>query len=106
MSIGEYVPFAPDDERAPSILLDAYHPDLYGGTGLQASTDVALTVKDRVPRLMVAGGLTPENVTERIAAIQPWGVDVASGVEDGKPGRKSASKMRAFIDAVRAVKAA
>lgn len=106
MSIGEYIPFAPDDQRAPSILLDAYHPDLYGGTGEQANIDVALTVKDRVPRLMLAGGLTPENVAERVKAIQPWGVDVASGVEDGKPGRKSANKMRAFIEAVRSVKAA
>lgn len=103
--IGAYVPYAPDDERMPSLILDAYHPTLYGGTGEQASTDVALAVKARVPRLMLAGGLTPENVAERVTAIQPWGVDVASGVENGVTGRKDIGRMRAFIDAVRSVAA-
>ncbi|GAB5490200.1 MAG: phosphoribosylanthranilate isomerase [Phototrophicaceae bacterium] len=87
----------PDDERSPSILLDAYHPSLYGGTGEQASEDVALAVKERVPRMMLAGGLNPENIAERVKSIRPWGVDVASGVEDGTAGIKSAEKMRAFI---------
>ena len=90
----------PSNERLPSLLLDAYHPTLYGGTGEQASTDVALAVKEKVPRLMLAGGLTPENVTGRIQAIQPWGVDVASGVEDDQPGIKNQEKMKAFIEAV------
>jgi phosphoribosylanthranilate isomerase len=103
--IGAYVPYAPDDERMPSLILDAYHPTLYGGTGEQASTDVALAVKAHVPRLMLAGGLTPENVAERVAAIQPWGVDVASGVENGTPGRKDIGRMRGFVDAVRSVAA-
>jgi phosphoribosylanthranilate isomerase len=87
----------------PSLILDAYHPSLYGGTGEQASTDVALAVRDCVPRLMLAGGLTPENIAERVAAIRPWGVDVASGVENGTPGRKDHGKMRAFIDAIRSI---
>jgi phosphoribosylanthranilate isomerase len=91
----------PTDERAPSLLLDAYHPKLYGGTGEQASVDVALAVKEKVPRLMLAGGLKPENVVERVAAIAPWGVDVASGVEDETPGIKSAEKVRAFIKAAK-----
>ncbi len=89
----------PGDERAPSLLLDAYHPKLFGGTGEQASTEVALGVKERIPRLMLAGGLTPENVAERVAAIRPWGVDVASGVEAGTPGVKDAAKVREFIAA-------
>jgi phosphoribosylanthranilate isomerase len=90
------------DARAPSLLLDAHHPTLYGGTGEQASTDVALAVKAQVPRLMLAGGMTPDNVAFTVHEIQPWGVDVASGVEvDGQPGRKDAAKVRAFIDAVR-----
>lgn len=91
----------PADERIPSILLDAYHPTLHGGTGHQASTDVALAVKVEVPRLMLAGGLNPDNVTERVQAICPWGVDVASGVEDGTPGIKSMAKVRAFIQAAK-----
>lgn len=91
----------PGDERAPSILLDAYHPELYGGTGEEASVEVALAVKERVPRLMLAGGLKPENIAERVRAIRPWGVDVASGVEDGEPGIKSAEKMYDFIKAAK-----
>jgi phosphoribosylanthranilate isomerase len=91
----------PQDERAPSLLLDAYHPKLFGGTGEQASTEVALAVKAKVPRLMLAGGLNPENVTERVTAIRPWGVDVASGVESGTPGVKDVPKVRAFIAAAK-----
>lgn len=99
-----YVPFSPTNLQLPSLLLDAYHPDLYGGTGEQASEEVAQAVKDLVPRLMLAGGLTPDNVLERVRAIQPWGVDVASGVEPpDQPGVKDLMKVRAFIDAVRSV---
>ena len=92
----------PSDKRWPSLLLDAYHPNLYGGTGEQASTEVALAVKAQVPRLMLAGGLTPENVADRVQAIQPWGVDVASGVEnEGQPGKKDAGKVRALVQAAK-----
>jgi phosphoribosylanthranilate isomerase len=90
----------PHDERSPSLLLDAYHPKLYGGTGEQASTQVALAVKAQVPRLMLAGGLTPENVAERVQAIQPWGVDVASGVEISE-GVKDIDRVRVFIEAAK-----
>lgn len=89
------------DERAPSLLLDAYHPQLYGGTGDQASIEVSLAIRERSSRLMLAGGLTPENVAARVAAVQPWGVDVASGVESGTPGRKDAAKVQAFIAVVK-----
>jgi phosphoribosylanthranilate isomerase len=94
----------PINERLPSLLLDAYHPQLYGGTGEQASVEVALGVKAQVPRLMLAGGLTPENIAERVAAIKPWGVDVASGVETtDQPGTKDAAKVQAFIQAAKGV---
>lgn len=97
-----FTPDAPTDERVPSLLVDAYHPALYGGTGESASVEVALTAKAATPRLMLAGGLNPENVAERIRAIQPWGVDVASGVEvEGQPGVKDAVKVKAFIEAAR-----
>lgn len=91
----------PTDERIPSLILDAYHPKLYGGTGETASIEVALAVKEQVPRMMLAGGLNPDNVAERIQAIKPWGVDVASGVEDDTPGLKDESKVKAFIEAVK-----
>ncbi len=98
-----YSPHFPTDERAPSLLLDAYHPKLYGGTGEQASTEIALAVKAVAPHLMLAGGLTPENVVKRIQDIRPWGVDVASGVEldNTKTGEKDPEKVREFIDRVR-----
>lgn len=83
---------------APTILVDAYHPSLYGGTGAQTSAEIALLVKARVPRMMLAGGLTPENVAGRVREIQPWGVDVASGVEiDSQPGVKDPVKMKQFV---------
>ena len=100
--VSYFKPQFPTDERWPSLLLDAYHPKLYGGTGEQASTEVALAVKAQVPRLMLAGGLTAENVAGRVQAIQPWAVDTASGVEvDGQAGIKDAGKIKAFVDAVR-----
>lgn len=91
----------PQSEDAPSILLDAFSRELYGGTGETASDGIALAVKAAAPRLMLAGGLNPQNVADRVGRIRPWGVDVASGVEAGAPGLKDAGKVRAFIEAVR-----
>jgi phosphoribosylanthranilate isomerase len=51
-------------------------------------------------KMVVAGGLTAENVAEAIGILQPWGVDVASGVET-RPGKKDPEKVRAFVKAVR-----
>ncbi|HEX3053105.1 MAG TPA: phosphoribosylanthranilate isomerase [Aggregatilineaceae bacterium] len=96
----QYIRYAPQTEHMPSILVDAYHKELYGGTGEQASIEVALAAKALVPRLMLAGGLTPDNVATRVQAIQPWAVDVASGVESGTPGVKNRDKVQAFIRAV------
>jgi phosphoribosylanthranilate isomerase len=95
-----YLQYAPKAVRLPSILVDAYHNALYGGTGEQASVEVALAVKEIAPRLILAGGLTPENVAERVRAIQPWGVDTASGVESA-PGVKDPARVRDFIAEVR-----
>lgn len=94
-----------DDADAPSVLLDAFNPKLYGGTGETTSVSIAQAVSETAPRLMLAGGLNPENVAERLRAIKPWGVDVASGVEAGTPGIKDEAKVRAFIDAVRSADA-
>ncbi|HLY29192.1 MAG TPA: phosphoribosylanthranilate isomerase [Aggregatilineales bacterium] len=84
----------------PQLLVDAHHTELHGGTGQQANHDAARELVARVPRLVLAGGLTPDNVAEAIRAVRPWAVDVASGVE-ATPGKKDHGKVRAFIQAVR-----
>jgi phosphoribosylanthranilate isomerase len=86
----------------PELLLDAYHPDLYGGTGRRADLEFARQAAQAFPRLMLAGGLTPENVAGTVRAVRPWAVDVASGVE-ARPGVKDHAKLRAFVEAVREV---
>ncbi len=100
-SVELFADTSPKEDSAPSLLLDAFNPKLYGGTGETASEAIALAVKSAVPRLMLAGGLTPENVAERVRRIKPWAVDVASGVEDGTPGIKDEYKVRSFIKALR-----
>lgn len=83
-------------------LFDAYRPGTPGGTG--ESFDWELVRRRRSPRrggipAIVAGGLTPENVGEAIAASNPWAVDVAGGVEvEGRPGIKDHDLIRRFID--------
>ena len=84
----------------PQLLIDAYSADLYGGTGLRVNLDLAREMGLRVPRLTLAGGLTPDNVGEVIRAVHPWAVDVASGTEQA-PGKKDHGKVKAFIQAVR-----
>jgi phosphoribosylanthranilate isomerase len=82
--------------HAPQLLLDAYHPSAYGGTGHKADWRLAAAVAEQTPRLLLAGGLTADNVQSAIAAVRPWGVDVASGVE-AAPGRKDHEQLRLFI---------
>ena len=87
------------DEDLPQLLLDAYHPKRFGGTGLQADLSIARSLANGC-RLLLAGGLTPETVGDAIRAVRPWGVDVSSGVEQAK-GVKDHARVRAFVQAVR-----
>lgn len=91
----------PDAAAADFVLLDARAPGRYGGTG--RTLDWAALVADRRvdrERLVLAGGLTPDNVAEAVAVLQPLAVDVASGVESC-PGHKNPDLLRAFFEAVR-----
>jgi phosphoribosylanthranilate isomerase len=84
--------------EAPACLIDAAVKGAYGGTGVTADWSTAGELAKRYP-LLLAGGLNPDNVTEAIRQVRPWGVDVASGVE-ANPGSKDAGKMKAFVQAV------
>jgi phosphoribosylanthranilate isomerase len=85
--------------KAPAFLLDASVKGLYGGSGVTADWSIATELAGQYP-LLLAGGLTPENVADAVRQVKPWGVDVASGVES-EPGRKDAAKMADFVRAVR-----
>lgn len=86
-----------------SVLLDAYAPDAFGGTGKVVDWNIVREQRDQLFGLPVilAGGLTADNVTEAIRTARPDAVDVASGVESS-PGKKDPAKVRDFIAAARA----
>jgi phosphoribosylanthranilate isomerase len=82
-----------------TVLLDAVDPERRGGTGQTIDWAAAAAVARRRP-IVLAGGLTPSNVEQAIAAVRPYAVDVSSGVETA-PGIKDHARIAAFIDAVR-----
>ena len=86
-------------EDAPAFLVDAAVKGAYGGTGVTADWAAAAELAAQYP-LLLAGGLTPENVADAVHRVRPWGVDVASGVESA-PGVKDLNKLHAFVQAVR-----
>ncbi len=97
--------FLPRAGQLDALFLDSSTDTLPGGTGVvfdwaAASRIVGLIRK--ITNVVIAGGLSPDNVTDAIRTLHPWGVDVSSGVEASK-GKKSAEKVRAFIKAVRSL---
>lgn len=84
------------------LLLDAYSKDALGGTGHTFNWELAKQAKRFGLPIILAGGLTPENVADAVAFVRPYMVDVSSGVE-AEPGRKDHDKLRRFIRAVRRV---
>jgi phosphoribosylanthranilate isomerase len=82
-------------------VLDSFSEMAYGGTGEVADWTLAAEVAKSSP-ILLAGGLTPDNVAEAVRTVRPYGVDVSSGVESA-PGKKERAKLRAFVEAVRVV---
>ena len=78
-------------------LVDAHHPDLFGGTGETFDWQLLRARRSKVP-LVLSGGLTPDNVAEAVQTARPWGVDSASGTE-ASPGVKDPAKVEAFFRA-------
>ncbi|HXD88152.1 MAG TPA: phosphoribosylanthranilate isomerase [Urbifossiella sp.] len=102
--IRQYVAAAKLANRPPAaILVDSLVAGQMGGTGHTAPWQLLAGFDVGVP-LILAGGLTPENVAEAIERVRPWGVDVASGVE-ASPGRKDPRKVERFVAAVRSAAA-
>jgi phosphoribosylanthranilate isomerase len=89
---------------SPTLLLDAYAPNEYGGSGATMDWALGAAAVQEWPdrQIVLAGGLTPDNVAEAIRQVRPAAVDVASGVEIS-PGRKSLELVRAFIEAARSL---
>ncbi len=87
------------------VLLDAFSPAARGGSGRRFDWDLVTGARDAgaldgAPPIILAGGLTPQNVRAAIRRLRPWGVDVSTGVEES-PGVKSAEKISRFVAAVR-----
>jgi phosphoribosylanthranilate isomerase len=97
---------SPPERMAATVVLDSGDLRQPGGTGKTFDWKMAVPIAEGMRqsgvKLVVAGGLTPENVGEAIEILKPWGVDVVSGVES-TPGKKDPKKVRAFVRAVREI---
>lgn len=92
-----------EDYWIDAALIDSHTPNAAGGTGVRFDWQKAsAAIRAAAPqlRLIVAGGLSPENVMEAITLMRPWGVDVVTGVE-ASPGHKDAAKVRTFVQRAR-----
>jgi phosphoribosylanthranilate isomerase len=84
------------DYEVSAFLLDSYVAGQLGGTGAKFNWDLAIQAKTFGAPIILAGGLTPENVADAVAKVRPFGVDVSSGVEM-TPGKKDHAKVREFV---------
>lgn len=89
-----------EDCQTDAILLDAYDSGMYGGTGKALDRSLVILAKEYGKRLIISGGLNPDNVRETIEEIRPYGVDVSSGIESS-PGKKNIELMEEFMHEVR-----
>jgi phosphoribosylanthranilate isomerase len=103
-TIEQYLARCREGGQLPAaVLVDAHVPGEYGGTGQLAPWHLLADWRPGVP-LVLAGGLTPDNVAEAVRIVQPYAVDVASGVESS-PGTKDRERLHRFIDAARTASA-
>ncbi|TKJ48165.1 N-(5'-phosphoribosyl)anthranilate isomerase [Candidatus Aerophobetes bacterium Ae_b3a] len=86
--------------KIDAYLLDAYSPFAYGGTGKTFDWHIAKEIKKFGLPIILSGGLNPENIREAISEVEPYGVDVSSGVEE-RPGKKNLKKLKNFVRIVR-----
>lgn len=92
----------PKEYEVEAIMLDTKHNSLRGGTGHVFDWSIAQHLALTIPRLFLAGGLSPENIENAIKTVRPYAVDACSALEDS-PGKKNAERVRVFINAVRRV---
>jgi phosphoribosylanthranilate isomerase len=98
--IGRFTPTETEAYDADAIMLDSFHSEMRGGTGHVFDWSIARSVRELVPRLFLAGGLSPANVARAIAQVNPYAVDACSSLESS-PGQKDAELVKAFVQAVR-----
>ena len=92
----------PKEYEVEAIMLDTKHNSLRGGTGHVFDWSIAQHLALTIPRLFLAGGLSPENIEKAIKTVRPYAVDACSAMEES-PGKKNAERVRVFINAVRRV---
>jgi phosphoribosylanthranilate isomerase len=105
--VGDDLAVLAQNAHVDAVVVDSRTRTAVGGTGTTYDWEAgrkAFDSANRTARIVVAGGLNPENVAEAIATLEPWGVDVVSGVEVG-PGRKDPILVRRFVERARAARA-
>ena len=93
---------ATHEYKVEAIMLDTKHNKLRGGTGQVFDWSVAQQARKTIPKLFLAGGLSPENVENAVEIVRPFAVDACSALED-TPGKKNHERMRVFVNTVRGV---